>query len=339
MSAGSTRRRFILGSATAALATIAGRQVPAAGTGDDAPLGPSLPTLTIDLWPAGAPGLPDRPLTETMVERSTDASYADRALTGISRPRLDVFKPYKPNGAAVMIIPGGSYQRVVIDKEGYELGRWLAGRGFTAFVLFYRLPGDGWAAGPDVALSDAQRALRLIRYKAQAFGIDAKRIGVVGFSAGGHLCADLATRFATTTYDPVDEADELSARPLLAAPIYPVISMTAPVAHARSRECLLGKNPGPELERKHSPQFNVSDTTPPCFLVHAEDDASVPVENTLEFRAALRAAGVAVETHLFTHGGHGFGLRKAAGKPAAIWPELFVNWSRSAGLDIGVHPE
>lgn len=339
MSAGSTRRRFILGSASAALATIAGRQALAAYTGNDARPKPLQPTLTIDLWPTGAPGLPDQPLSEALVERSVDPSIADRALTGIVSPRLEVFRPQRPNGAAVVIFPGGGYQRVVIDKEGYELGRWLAERGFTAFVLFYRLPGDGWAAGPDVALSDAQRALRLIRHKAQEFGVDAERIGALGFSAGGHLCADLATRFATETYDPVDEADKLSARPMLAAPIYPVISMTGPVAHMTSREQLLGNNPGPELERKHSPQFNVSDTTPPCFLVHAEDDTSVPVENTLEFRAALRAAGVAVETHLFTHGGHGFGLRKAAGKPAAIWPELFVNWSRSAGLDIGVHPE
>ena len=139
-------------------------------------------------------------------------------------------------------------RRVVIDKEGYEMGHWLAERGFTVFVLFYRLPGEGWAAGPNVALSDAQRAMRLIRSRSGDYGVDPERVAAMGFSAGGHLCADLATRFAAHTYDPVDSADTLSARPLLAAPIYPVISMTAPIAHDMSRELLIGKDAGPELE-------------------------------------------------------------------------------------------
>jgi acetyl esterase/lipase len=245
---------------------------------------------------------------------------------------MAVFRPLEPNGAAVLVTPGGGYQRVVIDKEGYELGRWLTARGFTVFVLFYRLPGEGWAAGPDVALSDAQRAMRVIRSRAGDYGVDSERVAAMGFSAGGHLCADLATRFATTTYVPVDNADELSARPCLAAAIYPVISMTLPIAHAGSRELLIGKDAGPDLERAHSPQHNVPSDAPPCFLVHAEDDDSVAVENTLEFRAALRAHDIPVETHLFTHGGHGFGLRQVVGKPAGIWPDLFVNWAHSMGL-------
>ena len=326
------RRRLLIGSLATAVAPGARANGSSACKEIDRLFGQVEQRDVIELWPGAAPGASLSPPVEVITERSNDLAIVDRALTGIVSPRLEVFRPQRPNGAAIMILPGGGYQRVVIDKEGYELGRWLAERGFTAFVLIYRLPGDGWAAGPDVALSDAQRALRLIRHGAHEFGIEAERIGTLGFSAGGHLCADLATRFATATYDPVDEADMLSARPLLAAPIYPVISMTAPVAHMTAREHLLGTNPSAELERRHSPQFNVSDSTPPCFLVHAEDDASVPVANTLEFRAALRAAGIAVETHLFAHGGHGFGLRKAAGKPAALWPELFVNWSRSVGL-------
>jgi acetyl esterase/lipase len=298
---------------------------------------PSVPGLpepdeTIDLWPSGAPGAPDRPLVETVEERSTDAEVSDRAVWGISRPRMVVFRPRLPNGSAVLAMPGGGYRWVVVDKEGYEIARWLSGRGFTVFVLFYRLPGEGWKAGPDVALADAQRAIRLIRSRARDYGILPERVAAMGFSAGGHVCADLATRFAFKTYDPVDPADRLSARPDIAAPIYPVQSMTSPLAHAGSRELLIGKDASPALEAAHSPALNVGRDTPPCFLVHAEDDPTVPVENSLLFRAALKQAGVPVETHLFTHGGHGFGLRRAMGKPAEIWPELFLAWARSQGL-------
>jgi acetyl esterase/lipase len=289
------------------------------------------PTETIALWPQGAPGAPAAPPVETVVERSTDPLLTDRAVYGIAKPRLVVFRPLRPNGAAVMIAPGGGYRWVVIDKEGYELGRWFAARGVTAFVLFYRLPGEGWAAGPDVALSDAQRAMRLIRRRAAAFAIDPARVAAMGFSAGGHVCADLATRFDVPTYRAVDAADALSARPDAAAPIYPVVSMSGPHAHAGSREKLLGPAPSPDLERAHSPHLNVRPDTPPCFLLHAADDDDVPLENALLLHGALRAQRVPVELHVFEHGGHGFGLRKAIGKPVESWPELFVAWARTHG--------
>ena len=154
----------------------------------------------------------------------------------------------------------------------------------------------------------------------------------MGFSAGGHLCADLAARFDAAIYKPVDAADRLSARPLVAAPIYPVISMTAPVAHAGSRKNLVGEGASPERERAHSPNLNVKPNSPPCFLVHAEDDSAVPVENSLLFRAALKAAKVPVEMHLFAEGGHGFGMRRAMGKPASVWPDLFLAWARVRGV-------
>lgn len=276
--------------------------------------------------------MPVLPPEETVVERSTDELVSDRAVFGITNPRLAVFRPTVPNGAAVMVTPGGAYKHVVIDKEGYEIGRWLSARGFTVFVLFYRLPAEGWAAGPNVALSDAQRAMRLIRARAGDYGIDPERVAAMGFSAGGHVSTDLTARFATPTYDAVDSADGLSARPLVAAHIYPVVSMSLPVTHAVSRKMLIGESASPDLERKHSPQHNVPDDAPPCFLLHAEDDASVVVENTLEFRAALKSRGISVATHLFANGGHGFGLRKAVGKPVAAWPELFVSWARTTGL-------
>lgn len=327
------RRREVLLSALAASVGVAARaQTAPPKTDGSLPPGLPQPTETIELWSGGAPGMLNAQLMETVTERSTDAHLTDRAVVGISRPRLVVFRPRLANGAAVLISPGGGYKRVVIDKEGYEMGRWLAARGFTVFVLFYRLPAEGWLAGPDVALSDAQRAMRMIRSRGRDYGIDPERVAAMGFSAGGHLCADLATRFATRTYEAVDEADTLSARPYVAATVYPVISMTAPVAHAGSRAYLVGEDASSELERAHSPAHNVPSDAPPCFIVHAEDDASVVVENSLEFSAALRAQDIPVETHLFSHGGHGFGLRKTIGKPVAIWPKLFVNWSQTMGL-------
>lgn len=326
-------RRALLGAALAAgVAHRGAAQTPLPATERPLPGGLILPHEFIDLWPSGAPGAPATLLVESVIERSTDAQLTDRAMVGISRPRMAVFRPSVPNGAAVLVTPGGGYVRVVVDKEGYELGQWLSARGFTVFVLFYRLPGDNWAAGPDVALSDAQRAIRLIRHRARDYGLDPERVAAMGFSAGGHVAADLGTRFAASPYAPVDAADALSARPFATATIYPVISMTAPVAHAGSREQLIGKDAPAALERAHSPHLNVPANAPPWFIVHAEDDDAVPVENALLLRAALKERGIPVETHLFTHGGHGFGLRKVIGKPAEVWPELFLAWARATGL-------
>ncbi|MBI0475354.1 alpha/beta hydrolase [Sphingomonas sp. MA1305] len=324
------RRQALIATLAAGLAGRAVAQTPA----PRAPAGPMAgdPSETIDLWPGTAPGLPANPPTEVTTERSKDPAFHDRMVMGVTRPRLAVFRPATANGLALLVMPGGGYARMAIDKEGYEIGRLLAARGWTVFVLFYRLPGEGWANRQDVPLADAQRAMRLIRARADRYGIRSDRVGAMGFSAGGHLCGDLATRFAAQVYAPVDTADRGSARPDIAAPIYAVQSMTLPLAHAGSRELLLGKDASPALEAAHSTANNVSAQTPPTFLVHAEDDQTVPVENSVRMRAALKAAGVPVETHLFEQGGHGFGLRGAAGKPAAIWPELFVAWARSHGL-------
>ncbi|RYY32911.1 MAG: alpha/beta hydrolase, partial [Sphingomonadales bacterium] len=249
------RRAFLatVGGGAALIASAAAAQTAPPATGKPGPAGLSDPVETIDLWPKGAPGMPASPPIEAVTERSTDRDVTDRAVLGIARPRLVVFRPHRPNGAAVMIAPGGGYRHVVIDKEGYEMGRWLSARGFTVFVLFYRLPGEGWVAGPDVALADAQRAMRLIRHRARDYAIDPQRVAAMGFSAGGHLCADLLTRFDARVYDPVDAADRQSARPNAAAPIYPVISVSAPHAHPGSRTLLLGASADAALERAHSP--------------------------------------------------------------------------------------
>lgn len=326
------RRTLLLGTLAAGAAARASAQTKAPSTPQSRHLSFPEPTETIDLWPRTVPGSPARPPVESVTERSTDPAYNDRFVANISRPRMAVFRPQRPSGAAVLITPGGGYRYVVIDKEGYELARWLAERGVTAFVLFYRLPHQGWASGPDTPLADAQRAMRLIRQRASSFRVDPARVGIIGFSAGGHVAASLLTRFTAPVYAPLDAADRLSARPDAAAAIYPVISMTAPAAHAGSREHLIGAGAGTELERAYNPAMTVPDGAPPTFLLHAEDDGAVLVDNTLMLRAALRAKGVSVETHLFPDGGHGFGLRLARGKSVEGWQDLYFAWGQRQGL-------
>lgn len=323
------RRSLLAGSIAAATWTVAAKaQTPPPATAESKWLTHPEPAETIDLWTGRPPGAPARLPTELVKERSTDRGFNDRYITGVARPRMVVFRPAKPNGAAALITPGGGYERVVIDKEGYELARWLAERGVTAFVLFYRLPHEGWASGADTPLIDAQRAMRLIRHRAPMYSIDPARVCAIGFSAGGHVCASLLTRFAAPVYAPVDAADRRSARPDAAAPIYPVISMTLPTAHAGSRARLIGEAATPERERAFDPSRNVPPNAPPTFLLHAEDDSAVPIQNTLLLREALVAAKVPVETHLYPDGGHGFGLRLAKGNSVENWQELLYAWGR-----------
>ncbi len=333
------RRNLVLAAGLAALAGCARAQnllnqtpPPEAQLPQTLPGWPA-PAHTIDLWPGSvAPGLLNPGLAETIVEASLDPTVHHRAVKGITRPRMCVFPAANPNGAAILIAPGGGYVRIVLDIEGYEMARYFNQRGFTVFVLFYRLPAEGWANAPDAPLADAQRAMRIIRDRAATYAIDPARVAAMGFSAGGHVCASLTTRFAAPVYNPVDASDALSARPILSAPIYPVLSMDAAIAHKGSRDNLLGKTPTPEQLITYSPNRMVTADTPPCFLAHAEDDASVPVDNSLVFRAALKAAGIPVETHLFPTGGHGFGLRKVAGTPTGHWAELFLNFAAARGL-------
>ncbi len=326
------RRSLILGTLALGLATRLPGQTRAPATAASKHLAFPDPTETIDLWPSGAPGAPTRLPTEVVRERSPDPAYSDRTVLGISRPRMALFRPARPDGSAVLIMPGGGYSWVVIDKEGYEMARWLAERGVTAFVLFYRLPNEGWKSGPDTPLADAQRAVRLIRHQAAGLRLDPRRICAMGFSAGGHACADLIARFAVPAYRALDAADRLSTRPDAVAPIYPVVSMSAPAAHAGSRRNLIGEHASAELERAHSPHLHVTAEAPPTFLLHAEDDSSVPVGNSLILRSALRAKGVPVETHIFPDGGHGFGLRLARGRSVEGWQTLFFEWGKRQGM-------
>lgn len=317
------RETLLAGMATGFLGSTARAAVP--GTW------PAYPAEEIDLWPGTPPGAPAVLPVEQVIETGNEQHHG-RMVKGIVRPRMKVFRPTKPNGAALLVMPGGGYSVIVIDVEGYQVGPWLSERGWTVFVLYYRLPGEGWANRADVPLADAQRAMRLIRSRAAHYGVNPDKVGALGFSAGGHVCGDLATRYDAKVYAPVDAADRLSARPAIAAPIYAVQSMSLPLAHGGSRDMLLGPNPSVETQRAHSPAHNVTAATPPFFMAHAEDDTTVSVENTVEMRSALKAAGLNVETHLFAAGQHGLGLAGPTGEPARRWKEMFAVWAQAQAL-------
>ena len=285
------------------------------------------PDFSIDLWPDGPPGGENVTVVEEVLERENSLNLRDRALLNITRPRLDVFRPENPDDSVFLIAPGGGYSRVVVDKEGYECARWLNRRGATVYVLFYRLPHQGWAAGSDTPLQDAQRAMRIIRARAGEDRTNPENITLMGFSAGGHLAGSLATRFAAKVYEAVDEQDAHSARPDKAALIYPVVTMRAPYAHEGSRINLIGENPSDALFDKYSIEVAPPANTPPVFLLHTVADAAVPVENATGLFAALKAAGVPTALHVFTDGPHGFGLRGVGDLPVRRWPELLMDWA------------
>ena len=204
--------------------------------------------------------------------------------------------------------------------------------GITCFILRYRLPGEGWANRSDVPLQDAQRAMRLIRANAARYGIDPAKLSAIGFSAGGHVAASLATRSAATVYGAVDAADSQSARPVIAGLMYPVVTM-GEGAHPSSREMMLGSSPSPQAVGAYSVERNVPADTVPSFLCLAADDTVVPpTQNSVALYAALRAAKIPTEMHVFEAGGHGFSLHWAQGKPCAVWPELFQAWAATHGF-------
>lgn len=287
------------------------------------------PPKVIPIWPGEPPGWEGVSATQEVVERNPPPNpLRDRYVKHVRRPTLTVFEPAKPNGASLLMTPGGGYKWVVMDKEGYECAERFAASGVTVYVASYRLPADGWEAGPLAPLQDAQRALRLVRSLAP----DPKRVGVMGFSAGGHVAGCLSLMWDSPVYDRLDEVDALSARPDLTVLMYPVATMKAGFAHPGSREQMLGAAPEADQESAWSLEDTVRRDAPPTFLLHAGDDASVLVENSLRLYDALRAAKVPTEMHLFEEGGHGFGLRFTAGKPVAAWPDLVEAWWRRKGF-------
>jgi acetyl esterase/lipase len=245
-------------------------------------------------------------------------------------PKITVYRApvESANGAAAVVCPGGSYARLSSDKEGKQVAEWLNGFGVTAFVLQYRV---GPRYRHPAPLQDVQRALRLVRSRAGAWGIDRSRVGVVGFSAGGHLASTAGTRFDEGATDPADPVERESSRPDFLVLAYPVITMTGPYAHKDSPKNLLGDPPPPALLEELSSERRVTPGTPPTFLFHTAEDAGVPPENSLAFFAALRTAGVPAELHVFQKGRHGVGL--APDDPAlAVWPSLCRAWLAGLGM-------
>lgn len=283
------------------------------------------------IWPGKAPGSDSVTVTEKEGLRRPDSPPDDTYFEHVVSPTLTMLRPKKPNGAALLLIPGGGYVRVAIGLEGYEIARRLAAAGYTCFILLYRLPADGWAAGSDAPLQDAQRALRTVRSMAGREKFDPARIGVIGFSAGGHLAGWLATQDAKASYTPIDAIDRQPLGVKVAALMYPVVMMDGPFAHAGSRKQLLGSDPTPARARAYSLEQNVAADAPPTFIAHAVDDKTVPIENATAMMMALKQRGVPVETHIFEAGGHGFGIGEKA-KAAAGWPELFLAFAARHGL-------
>lgn len=288
-------------------------------------LGKELAGEQIPLWPTGqVPGETGTTRPARVVERSNDPAHPDRFVDQIDAPYLLVHTPAHGNGRALLVIPGGGYQRVVIDKEDSALvPEWVDRAGYTLFVLRYRLP----QAGRDrqAALADAQRALRVVRDQAARRRLDADSVSVMGFSAGGHVAARLATGFDAPAYPPRDAIDRLSARPAGAVLVYPVIDM-GPHAHSGSRGRLLGEPADAALAAQYSMQQHVRADMPPTLLIHANDDRVVSVHNSEVMAQALAKAGVEHELHLFAHGGHGFGMRMPPDSTLAVWPLLAQRW-------------
>ena len=252
-------------------------------------------------------------------------------ITNVQVPDIAVYLPTKKfaTGQAVVICPGGGYWILAWDLEGTDIARYLNSIGIAAVILKYRLPTYGNTIEPHKApLMDAQRAMRLMRFNSKKWNIDPKKIGIMGFSAGGHLASTLGTHFDYGNSASADSVEKLSCRPDFMILMYPVITFTDSCMHRGSREALLGKNPDPELVKYYSNELQVKKDTPPAFIVQAEDDTTVPVKNAFLMYDALEAKKIPVELHILSEGEHGFGLGEGNAH-VSEWTkdlELWLKW-------------
>jgi acetyl esterase/lipase len=273
--------------------------------------GPGHPTVA--LWPQAAPGAQPSPNPEIDTTTANEHLVAGKSvvrLGNVSAPTLTLYQPTGKNtGAAVVVFPGGGYRILAIDLEGTEVCDWLNSAGITCILLKYRVPDSGPYPKSSAALQDAQRALGIVRGRAAEWHIDPQRVGALGFSAGAHLVAALSTHFDQRLYDPIDAADQVSCRPDFAVIVYPGYLAIAEKNFAANAE------------------INVTEKTPPSFIVQAEDDP-VHVENSTIFFLALKNSKVPAEMHLYAQGGHGYGLRHTA-LPVTSWPQLVEIWLRT----------
>lgn len=284
---------------------------------------------TFSLWNNVAPGSEKVVLKEEILERSKNPNLKDRAAINIKTPTITAYVPKKQNGVGILVIPGGGYERVVLDKEAEELSPWLNGEGITYFVLKYRLPKNNHKNKEIVPLQDAQRAMKIIRNYSKDWGLDKNKLGVMGFSAGGHVASTLSSKYDEKVYEKTDKIDDISARPDFQILGYPVITMMEPYAHKGSKKYLLGENPDMSLVEKFSMERNVYEALPMTFIMHATDDKSVPVENSIEYYKSLRGKNIPVELHLYQDGGHGYSIRGTIGKSVANWTSVVTNWLKA----------
>ncbi len=261
------------------------------------------------LWPNGAPG---------------SQGSADEDI-----PTLTHHAPKRAkNGTAVVVCPGGGYRNLAMDHEGAQVATWLNSLGISAFVLKYRL---GPKYHHPAQMNDVQQAIRTVRARASEYGIEPNKIGVWGFSAGGHLASTASTHFAKAVPESVDPIERVSSRPDFAILTYPVISFTTEYVHKGSRTNLLGENPSEEDKRLMSNELQVTKETPPTFLVHSNEDTGVPAENSVLYYLALRKAGVPAEMHIYEKGPHGFGLG-SLDAVLSSWPARLADWMRGRGV-------
>jgi len=263
------------------------------------------------LWPDGAPGA--------------------KGDTENDKPTLTIYLPpkEKANGTSVVICPGGGYWQLAFDHEGHKIAKWLNSNGIAAFIVKYRCKSMGYQY--PYPLLDAQRAIRTIRSGAKKFNIDPAKIGIIGFSAGGHLASTAGTHFDAGKADAKNAIDKVSCRPDFMILIYPVITMTKEFGHSGSKKNLLGENPDKELAESMSSELQVTSQTPPTFLVHTGEDTGVPAENSISFYLALQKAKVPAELHIFQKGGHGYDLADYL-PTASAWPDMCLEWLKDIKL-------
>lgn len=263
------------------------------------------------LWPHGAPGA--------------------KGMEAKDKPTLIIYLPEKEmaNGGAVVICPGGGYQHLAMDHEGHQIARWLNENGIAAFICDYRHRGKGY--GHPAPLEDAQRAIRTVRSRAKEFEIDPAKIGILGFSAGGHLTSSALTHFDKGKADSKDPIDQVSSRPDFGVLCYPVIAFSEKFTHVGSQNNLLGKDASPDLINSMSSEKQVTSETPPCFLWHTYEDTGVPPENSVVFYLACLKNKVPAELHVYEKGRHGIGLGKDV-PGTSNWPVECLAWLKNHGF-------
>ena len=306
----------------------AAAQTPFSASDPAAPYFP--PKERFPLWPGKPPGALKKPIAADWTMNNPPPN-SELWLRGINVPEVHVYRPARADGSSLLVLPGGGYGFLSVQNEGLDPAERFNAERTTVFMLTYRLPGEGWDNRSLVALQDAQRAMRLIRSRAADYKIDPARLGVLGFSAGGHLAADLAVSHASPLYKPVDAADRLSARPAFAGLVYPVITMDTHFSEGSSQPNLFGDHPDTALIAARSPALHITADTPPSFVVAAFDDGLIHIDNSLIWIDACRKAKVPVEAHLLAEGGHGFGLHLPKDNPGSRWPDLFALWMRKHG--------